>query len=511
MLTRRQLLRGGLAAGAAVAVSEGFPRLIERAVAAEPTPCAPLSDIEHVVILIQENRSFDHYFGSYRGVRGFSDRHVRRQRDGLPVWAQPGYYPGGPYPGHLLPFHLDTRATASTAECTNDIDHSWGPQHRSWHGGAMDEFVAEHVRDNGSANGPLTMGYYTRGDLAFYYALADAFTICDGYHCSVIGPTDPNRLYTMSATLDPDGRGGGPLVETLTTTRADYIGRFTWETMPQALQAAGVSWKVYQTPDAELDDVLPYFKAHVEDPGSPLFQNAFVPTFPGTFQADVAAGSLPQVSWVLLPVMQSEHPSAPPEWGETGVAQVLSTLVGNPAVWERTALFVTYDENGGFFDHVPPPVPRPGTAGEYLGVDPLPAAAEGIRGPIGLGFRVPMLVVSPYSRGGLVCSDTFDHTSTLRFLETRFGVRVPNLSRWRRSVTGDLTAAFNFAAAPNPLVPPLPPTSLTDPVVLRECLPGGLTGLGDQAPPYPVPPNRMPTQEPGAPRRPSGLRCGRSR
>ncbi|HZU61490.1 MAG TPA: alkaline phosphatase family protein, partial [Solirubrobacteraceae bacterium] len=168
-----------------------------------------------------------------------------------------------------------------------------------------------------------------------------------------------------------------------------------------------------------------------------LASKAFTPSYPGTFQADVAAGTLPQVSWVLAPLVASEHPPAPPIYGEVVTANVLNTLVSNPAIWSKTALLITYDENGGFFDHVPPPVPPAGTEGEFVTKNPLPSDASGIRGPIGLGFRVPMLVVSPFSRGGFVCSDVFDHTSTLRLLEARFGAEVPNLSKWRRSVTGD--------------------------------------------------------------------------
>src|SRR5262249_36199922 len=150
-----------------------------------------------------------------------------------------------------------------------------------------------------------------------------------------------------------------------------------------------------------------------------------------TFEADCAAGTLPQVSWVLAPLVQSEHPPAPVTYGEVAAARVLNALTLNPSVWSRTALFITYDENGGFFDHLPPPVAPKGTPGEWLKVNPLPGDAAGVAGPIGLGFRVPLLLVSPYSRGGFVCSDTFDHTSLLRFLETRFGVEVPNLSVWR--------------------------------------------------------------------------------
>jgi phospholipase C len=303
------------------------------------------------------------------------------------------------------------------------------------------------------------MGYYTRADLEFYYALADAFTICDHYFCSVIGPTDPNRLYSMSAWLDPAGTQGGPILST-SASRVERFGTLSWTTMPEQLQARGVSWKVYGSPDGNYgDNVLPYFKQYQTN--STLAANGLTPTYPGDFQTDVADDSLPQVSWVLAPLINSEHPPAPVEYGEVVAANVLNTLVSNPAVWGKTALFITYDENGGFFDHVPPPVAPTGTAGEYLTASPLPSDASGVAGPIGLGFRVPMLVVSPFARGGFVCKDTFDHTSVLRFLETRFGAEVPNLSAWRRSATGDLTTAFNFATVDSS-VPSMPQPSAGD-------------------------------------------------
>ena len=166
--------------------------------------------------------------------------------------------------------------------------------------------------------------------------------------------------------------------------------------------------------------------------------------------SDLKHNTLPSVSWVLTNLAATEHPGfSAAISGEIAVAQIVKAVMSNPKVWRKTALFITWDENGGFFDHVAPPVAPKGTKGEYLTVANLPAAANGIRGPIGLGFRVPMLIVSPFTRGGLVGSDTFDHTSMLRFVETRFGVEVPNLSAWRRRVTGDLTSAFNFAAKPN--------------------------------------------------------------
>jgi phospholipase C len=427
---------GGGAVGAGALLSNS---LIARALA-DPPRCGKLTDIQHVVILIQENRSFDHYFGSYRGVTGFADPGALLLTDGsgLTVFAQPGY-PGGFDGGHLYPFRLNS---SNNGECTNDINHSWAPQHTYWDGGKMDAFVSGHLAVDGPNNGPLAMGYYTRDDLSFHYALADAFTICDHYFCSVIGPTDPNRLYSVSAWLDPAGTQGGPVLST-SSERIDRFGTLSWTTMPEQLQARGISWKVYGDPSGNYgDNVLPYFKQYQSN--ATLAANGLIPTYPADFKADVAAGTLPEVSWVLAPLIDSEHPPAPSEYGEVVSADVLNTLVSNPSIWSTTALFITYDENGGFFDHVPPPVAPAGTAGEYLTVTTLPSDAGGIRGPIGLGFRVPLLVVSPFSRGGFVCKDVFDHTSLLRFLETRFGAEVPNLTGWRRSATGDLTSALNL-------------------------------------------------------------------
>jgi phospholipase C len=516
-VTRRQVLRTGAAAGALAALEAISPAQVLERVLAAPACGGTLADIEHVVIFINENRSFDSYFGTYRGVRGFGDPTPERLNDGsgLSVFAQP--WPGTqgvPYGGHLLPFHFDTN---KQGECVNDISHEWAVQHLVWNNGAMDSFVSVHETYNLPRDATNTMGYYDRADLPFYHALADAFTICDGYYCSVIGPTDPNRLYSISASLGEDGTKGGPILST-SATRRERFGTLSWETMPERLNAHGVTWKVYGTPDGHYgDNVLPYFKNYQQDPN--LAANALLPSFPAEFQADCAAGTLPQVSWVLASLLDSEHPPAPITYGEAAAAQVLSALTSNPAVWAKSALFITYDENGGFFDHVPPPVPPPGTPGEFLTAATLPPEATPtgsttpIRGPVGLGFRVPLLVVSPLSRGGLVCSDTFDHTSLMRFLETRFGAEVPNLSAWRRSVTGDLTSAFNFAAKPDAAVPSLPSPSRADPRVLGSDCPTQAPDTGEESFPtvvgYPVPPppQRMPAQEPGAARRPSGL-CG---
>ncbi|MFP5228728.1 MAG: phospholipase C [Acidobacteriota bacterium] len=460
--------------------------------------CASVNAIDHVVIVIQENRSFDHYFGSYRGVRGFNDASAAFQQ------PYPGNASASPT-GVLLPFHLDT--TTTNAACTHDISHDWVPQHQSWNNGAMNGFVTSRLAINAN-DAVLSMGYYTRADLPFNYAVADAFTICDNYCCSVIGPTDPNRLYSMAASIDPAGKAGGPLLQTLVTNRSSFFGKLTYTTMPEQLQTRGISWKVYTSPDQNIlnrmfsDNVLSYF-ANFQDPNSVLAQNAFGPQFPTDFISDATSGNLPQVSWIIPSVVDSDHPPAPAVFGELTVSAILSALTANPATWAKTALFLTYDENGGFFDHVPPVTAPPGTTGEYVTAaavpDPTVIGNPAISGPIGLGFRVPMLVISPYSRGGFVCSDLFDHTSLLRFLETRFGAEVPNLTAWRRSTVGDMTSAFNFAA-PDNSVPSIPSPVSAVASAITECE-ANLAGFTQ----YPLPSSQtMPTQETGKATRPSG-------
>jgi phospholipase C len=493
--------------GAATAVSElaslGLHgcggSMVSPAVPPISSTCSKLTDIEHVVILIQENRSFDHYFGSYRGVRGFSDPSMSFQQPDPANTTSPPI-------GKLLPFHLDT--TTTNAACTHDITHDWVSQHQSWNNGAMDGFVTSRMVANAN-DAVLTMGYYNRADLPYYYALADAFTICDNYFCSVIGPTDPNRLYTMAASLDPDGKNGGPVVETIVTNRNAFYGRLTYPTMPEQLQARGISWKVYSTPDQTIlggilsDNVLSYFQNY-QDPASVLHQNAFGPVFPTDFLADIASGNLPQVSWLVGSVFTSDHPPAPSLFGENVLSLVVNALAAQPSLWASTVLFLTFDENGGFFDHVAPVTAPPGTPGEYITATAVPDSSSigtpPIPGPIGLGFRVPMLIISPFSRGGFVATDLFDHTSVLRFLETRFGAEVPNLSAWRRATVGDLTSALNLRA-PDRSIPTLPATIPAISQAIQQCA-NNLAGFT----PYAVPATQAaPAQETGTAPRPSGM------
>ncbi len=509
---RRRFLASAMAAGTALVAAGGrlpsaAASTVQRA-AAVPPAGSDLGAVEHVIFLMQENRSFDHYYGTYRGVRGFDDH----PRGSLGAFSQP--YPANttrPPHGRQLPFHLDV--STGLAECTHDLTHNWLPQHRCRAGGTMDAFVEVHTSPTyeGPTYGTLTMGYYTRADLPYYYALADAFTICDGYHCSVLGPTHPNRLMAVSGTVDPSGAHGGPVLVTNSSPTARYS--VDWPTMPEVLEDAGVSWKVYNpqgtpyqpsNPDVLgiTDSVLPYFSQY-SNPASAIYQQAFSPIYPDDFVTDVRQGTLPAVSWIIPPLGYDEHPPSPPALGEWLTDQVLQTLVANPEVWSKTVLFHMYDENDGFFDHVPPPVAPPGTPGEYVTTQPLPSTAQGLDGPVGLGFRVPMLVLSPFSRGGYVCSETFDHTSQLRFLEERFGVRAPNISAWRRRTVGDLTGTLHMqqAVTARPVLPSTSQDSMAK-VKALGATEGDILEYTTKQPAYPLPKvQHMPVQEPGQARR----------
>jgi phospholipase C len=429
-IRRRNFIQGAAAASALGAA--GLP--VNGAMAQSVTP-SKLGDVDHIIILMKENRSFDHYFGTLSGVRGFDDP-TAGKTDGRSIFRQADALNPD---GHVLPFHLDTLKT--NAQRLHDLSHAWGPQHQAWNGGAMDNWIAAHRQADGNADGPLTMGYHTRADIPFYYALADAFTICDGYHCSVFGPTDPNRYYLMTGTIDPMGKNGGPAI--------NNSGRhYSWETYPERLERAGITWKVYHDADDYDCNVLKYFTQYQRaQRGSSLHENAMRDRHFEEMLQDLRTGNIPQVTWIVPPAGVSEHPDYLPAAGEHHTHQILEALWSNPRLWAKTAFIINYDENDGLFDHVVPPTPPAGTADEFV---------NGL--PIGLGFRVPCLVMSPFTRGGYVVGTTFDHTSTLRLIETRFGVEIPNLSPWRRATCGDLTIAFGFGEPARLDVPDVPET-----------------------------------------------------
>jgi len=421
--SRRRLLAGATALSGVAVGGSVLPSSLRRALAAtlNDPPAGALADIEHIVILMQENRSFDHYFGTMPGVRGFADPAAIRLPDGRPVFYQPR--PAHEGPGYLTPFHYDTRTTS--AQATPGTDHSWPTQHQAWNHGAMDQWVA--------AKGPYTMGYFTQADIPFHRALAQAFTVCDNYHCSVLGPTNPNRLYMWTGMIDPNGVGGGPVID---NTPASNNVILSWTTYPERLERAGISWQVYQEEDNFDDNALAWFRQFARAPASsPLWQRGMRQRAAGWFENDARQGNLPRVSWLVAPTAQSEHPDYFPAAGAEYIASKLDAIASNPDLWRSTLFILCYDENDGLFDHVPPPTAPPGTPGEFVGAE-----------PIGLGFRVPALVISPWSAGGHVCSDVLDHTSLIRIIEKRFGVAEPNISAFRRRTCGDFTGALRFSA-----------------------------------------------------------------
>jgi phospholipase C len=464
--TRRQLLKTAARMAALTSASALMPANLRRALARGPERSGSMRDIKHVVMLMQENRSFDHYFGTLAGVRGFNDPAPIRLSNGRSIF----YQPDAENPdGYMLPFHLDTRT--KSAQRIPSTSHSWECQHHAWNRGKMDRWVPAHRLADG-LDGPFCMGYHKRADIPFQFALAEAFTVCDAYHCSQLGPTVPNRMFWMTGTTDPEGKAGGPL----RNNDDPPPGGFKWTTYPERLETAGITWKIYQQEDNWIFNVFENFEVFQKAPwGSSLHTRAIVRGAAGQFEDDAINDRLPAVSWILPTSSESEHPDYMPASGAAFVASKIDAIAANPEVWAKTVFILNYDENDGLFDHVPPPVPPPGTANEFV---------DGL--PIGAGFRVPCIIVSPWTAGGWVCSEPFDHTSVLRFLEKFTGVREPNISDWRRQTFGDLTSAFRFneEAAP-PAV--LPDTSgpLTEARFQAENLPKPVPPVsgGSQSPP----------------------------
>jgi phospholipase C len=485
----------------ATAAATLFPDSIRRALAIEANSATgTIQDVEHIVVFMQENRSFDHYFGHLPGVRGYNDRFPIPLPGGKPVWYQPSKEDATK---PVLPFHLNTLTTS--AQCVGDLDHNWYPTHYAINNGIYNQWP-QYKTD-------MTMGYHLRSDIPFHYALADAFTVCDAYFCSMPGPTHPNRAYLMTGMVDPTGTMGGPLLDNNDFVDGDVPPKYqllSWTTYPERLQAAGISWQIYQqglTGDDPLNgnygtNILQNFTNFINaQPGSALYERAQTVRTIDDLKADVLAGKLPQVSWLCPPAAYSEHPKYTPAYGAEYTSQILDALTANPDVWSKTVLFIMYDENDGFFDHIVPPQPAttPAQGQSTVNVDDeIHNVVNPFRGgsytadglPYGLGPRVPMTIVSPWSKGGFVCSQVFDHTSVIRFIETRFGVHEPNITAWRRAVSGDLTTAFNFRT-PDSSMPPLPDTSNYKATADNQC-------ATQPSPSVPATPGPIDPQESGA-------------
>ena len=483
-LSRRNLIRGAAMASAAAAAASITSAGAASAEAASTAGTSSegeagtagagrrnsqygdLRDIKHVLILMQENRSFDMYFGTLAGVIGYGDKATITLPGGYSVFEQPLTPPGEPVTGTQYPFSLADGKITSTplppnaeqgAQNANGTDHSWETQHGAWYGGLLNAWYY--------AKGIETLGYFTRADIPFQYALADTYTVGDAYHCSVLSATGPNRTFLWSGTINADQENGSYVA----FDGGDELGDFLpWQCYPVALQDAGVSWKIYQGTDNYGDNGAQYFatfaaldpsQGGTAAPGNPYYDNGLttVPeplnyeTYNGdnlanAIKADVEAGTLPQISWVVTNQQYSEHPDGAPTDGAYYVGKVLQALNADPDVFNSTLVIIDYDENDGAFDHVPPPVPPQGTTDEFY----LESSLAPVPLPVGLGYRVPLLLISPWTRGGWVTSEVCDHTSVLQFLEnwtTAIGTPAicPNISEWRRSVSGDLMNAFDFA------------------------------------------------------------------
>jgi phospholipase C len=486
-----------------------------------------INDVEYIVILMQENRPFDHHFGTLRGVRGFSD--PRAVNINLPLasgtgttpvpvflqpagatnvadgWGAPPDAFGGPADGAYVipPFRVNPGAISPGLRSLGltyfpGTNHGWETTQYAWDLGQYDMWAIQ--------KGPIAMSYMTRVDIPYHFALADAFTVGDAYHSSIMGPTNPNRMYLWTGCVGnvnylgsggTDGLGAGPVYYNGLSVNGAY---FVWQTFPEVLQEAGVTWKIYQdlagttfSPDFGdgtgnsfagnyTDNPVLYFNQYATAPtSSPLFEYACTGTeiinaipsasapapawraWQGTlfdeFRSDVQNGTLPQVSWIVGPAGYTEHPDYPIDYGAWYISQILDILVSNPAVFSKTVFLIDYDEADGSFDHILPPTPPLSSAygASTVSIENEILTDATPTGPIGLNTRVPFLAISPWSKGGYVNSQVFDHTSVIQFIEKRFGVYEQNISPWRRAVAGDLTSVFNFAT-PNDAPVVLPPT-----------------------------------------------------
>ncbi|MEU7890952.1 phosphocholine-specific phospholipase C [Microbispora bryophytorum] len=512
-LSRRNFLGTAAAVTGAAAVGAALPNASAAAATTQkkpghpPKPYGDIRDIKHVVVIMQENRSFDHYFGALKGVRGFGDRSTIVLPGGKTVWEQPKTLTDGAdtqYPWRLSGAKTWSGATPPSAELGaanyGGTSHGWTDQHGAWYGGLMNGWYY-------AKGGPTTLGYLDRHDLPFHYALADAYTVGDAYHCSVLSATGPNRTFLWGGTINADHKHGSFTAY----DGGDERGKFLpWESYAETLQAAGVSWRVYQCADDYGDNGLEYFNTFAKldptqggtaAPGDVYYDNGVknVPE-PATglsgnadnliaaIRADVLGGTLPQVNWVVNNQFFSEHPVTAPSNGAYFLRGVLEALNADPDVFNSTLVIINYDENDGQFDHVPPPVPAPGEADEFVSGT---MAAYGVTEPlpVGLGFRVPLILISPWTRGGWVTSEVSDHTSVIQLIEkwtSALGKPAvsPNISEWRRKVCGDLTTAFDFEK-PVYGMPDLPETGPLIPETRYTPLPGD---------------NTMPTQEEGTKR-----------
>ncbi len=375
--------------------------------------------IDHWIILMQENRSFDHYFGTMPGVEGFPDGYTNPKEDGTAV----------------APFH-------ETRLCIEDVSHSWNASHIQYNDGLNDGFVITN-----DPEGERAMGYYDGSDLRFYWDLYSTFAMSDHHFSSLLGGTWPNRWYFLSGTSF--GMKSNDLFEEERFGERPYV-------IMQELDAAGVSWHVYSAQVPFLFTYMPYV--------SEVSRNTTVGL--DDFFTALQDGSLAEVVWIDPAFLTGirdrtdEHPPGIPQIGETWVEQIIRGVMASE-LWPRTAIVLTYDEHGGYFDHVPPPPAcHPGDRPPDLDADDQPGDYDR------LGFRVPLVVVSPYARPGYISDITTDLTSVLRLIETKYNL--PAMTG-RDANAWPLLDMFDFDNPAFMTPPELDSAALPDDSVITAC------------------------------------------
>jgi phospholipase C len=386
------------------------------------TPHGAQIPIQHIVVIMQENRSYDHYFGRLRRKSG----PPRGTTNPDPLGGDP-----------IKPFHEKRYCEVA------DLDHSWNGTHLEWNNGAMDGFTAENVV-LADPHGFRTMGYYTKRDLPYYYKLYKKFATTDTFFCSVLSQTFPNRYYLLAGTSFGEIRNNFPNL-----AGPNYTQRTIFNLMDEAMPP--VSWKIYYS-DLPFAALFGYVR------NNKLATNAFAM---GTNDAtnplliDAANGTLPQVSYVdpafTGEAENDEHPPTNIQKGQAFTAKIINALM-NGQDWASTAIFLTYDEHGGYFDHVPPPPAcLPDATPPNLLAGDVPGAFDNY------GIRVPAIVISPYSKRAFVSHRTYDHTSILRFIETRFDL--PALTN-RDANADPMLDMFDFSQQAFATPPKLPAATI---------------------------------------------------
>ncbi len=398
------------------------------------TPVDAEIPIETIVVVMQENRSFDSYFGHLGKYAGRSDIESAPDTTTLPDKAG-----GAPAPANAYQH--------APHACFLDTNHEWSGSHTEWNGGKNDGFVeANQGWGESSLKNPKpdlfagnrALGWYDERDLPFYYELAKTFGIGDHYHASVLGPTWPNRMYLYAATSF--GKTANVFPEL-----ASYPFPQNDATIFDELEKRHVDWTIYHgnAPGAAVVVGTSILNRWGRDPLKTLAE----------FMADAAAGTLPPVVFVDPnlgaegPAQNDEHPPADVQVGQKLVSDLVHALFKSPQ-WRKSALFLTYDENGGVYDHVAPPsaCPPDATPPKLESGDTTPGAFDR------LGFRVPLVVVSPYAKKSYVGHGQYDHASITRFIETKF--KLPALSA-RDANAESLLDFFDLSAMQFPDAPPI--------------------------------------------------------